>query len=630
MATPPVSQYPTPDADVFRLFIDVVEDYAMFVLDPDGIITSWNAGAQKIKGYAAQEIIGRHFSIFYPPEANAAGWPQVELERAAADGRFEDEGWRLRKDGTRFWANVIITALRRPDGRLRGFAKITRDLTERRLHEESLRQSEERFRLLVESVKEYAIFMLDEDGFIRSWNSGARTITGYERDEVIGRHFSTFYPPADLAAGKPERELRHAAEHGHFEEEGLRMRKDGSLYRASVVITAVRDAHGELRGFAKVTRDMTERKHLEELEASSRRMKQFLAMLGHELRNPLAPIRNAVAAMQLETPENDAVQGRLQLMDRQLSHLTRLVDDLLDIGRITTGKIMLHKKRILLSDALVRGIELVQPLIDRNGHRLELDFPQTPVVVEGDMTRLSQVFQNLLHNAARYTPQPGRIEVTLRTQGSTAVVQVRDNGVGIAPNAIGSVFDLFVQEGALVAPGESGLGIGLTLVRALVELHGGSVSAASGGRGEGSTFTVILPAVTEKGAADSVASSVPRPPTRRRVLVVDDNRDSAESMASLLSLMGHEARAAFDGPTALAQAQALKPDIALVDLAMPTMDGYELCRRLREAPELQAMKVVAVTGYGQIDDRERTQAAGFDEHIVKPVEFQALKSLLDS
>ena len=344
-ATPTLSPVSAAEAALegrFQLLIDGVVDYGIFVLDPGGHVISWNSGAEKLKGYRRDEIIGKHFSIFYPPEANATGWPQEELRRARELGRFEDEGWRVRKDGTLFWANVIITAVHGPDGSLTGYVKITRDLTERRRHEEELRVSEERFRLLVESVRDYAIFMLDPDGIVRSWNAGAQALKGYAASEIIGRHFSSFYTPQDQQAGKPATELRQARANGRVEDEGWRVRKDGTLFWANVVITAVYGASGDLLGYAKVTRDMTQRRRLEELERSSRMMNEFLAMLAHELRNPLAPMRNAITVMQLEPIASTALRDCRDIIDRQLTHVTRLVDDLLDVGRLATGKIKLR------------------------------------------------------------------------------------------------------------------------------------------------------------------------------------------------------------------------------------------------------------------------------------------------
>ncbi|RYG07930.1 MAG: PAS domain S-box protein, partial [Burkholderiales bacterium] len=286
--------------DRFRLLVDAVQDYGIFMLDIDGTVMSWNSGAARLKGYLADDVIGRHFSIFYPPEAQASRWPDEELRLATLHGKYEEEGWRVRKDGTRFWANVVITALRDGDGTVTGFGKVTRDLTERREHLEALRQSEERFRLLIEGVRDYAIYMLDPQGVIRSWNSGAQLIKGYAAEEVIGRHYGMFFRQEDIAAGLPARELRDALSDGRTEEEGWRVRKDGSTFWANIVMSPIHKADGTLLGFAKVTRDMTERSRLRDLEHSSSRMNEFLAMLAHELRNPLAPIRNAVSILQLE------------------------------------------------------------------------------------------------------------------------------------------------------------------------------------------------------------------------------------------------------------------------------------------------------------------------------------------
>ena len=610
-----------------QLLIDAVTDYGIFVLDPGGHIVSWNTGAQRLKGYTRQEIIGHHFSVFYPPEAIATGWPQEELRRAAADGRFEDEGWRLRKDGSRFWANVVITALREADGTLAGFAKITRDLTERRLHEEKLRESEERFRLLVDSVRDYAIFMLDAEGRVQSWNRGAQAIKGYSAGDIIGRHFSTFYTPEDVAAGKPERELEIARERGSVEDEGWRVRKDGTLLWANVTITAVRDSHGRLVGFAKVTRDMSERKRLEELERSSRRMNEFLAMLAHELRNPLAPIRNAVTIMQLESLASPTLRNCRDVIDRQLTHVTRLVDDLLDVGRLNTGKIKLRREMVRMSDVIQRSAEAARPLIESRRHQLHLDVPAETLYVNGDSVRLAQIVQNLLVNAAKYTPEGGQIALGLTREDGFVLVTVSDNGRGIEPEELERIFELFMQAESATGT-ESGLGIGLTLARSLVEMHGGSIHARSEGLGRGSIFTVRLPAAASTGEqrtennGDAVAGGL-------RILVVDDNRDSADSATDILRLLGNRVECAYDGQSGLKAALRFRPHVVMLDLAMPGMDGFETRRQLRALPDAGEAFLIAMTGFGNEEDKRRTRAAGFDAHLTKPVELDALIALLN-
>jgi PAS domain S-box-containing protein len=609
-----------------QLLIEAVVDYGIFVLDPAGHVVSWNTGAEKLKGYQREEIVGQHFSVFYPPEDVARGWPQEELRRATANGRFEDEGWRMRKDGSRFWANVVITALHTPDGGLAGFAKITRDLTERKRHEEELRTSEERLRLLIEGVREYAIFMLNPDGTVRNWNSGAAAIMGYSAEEILGRHFSVFYSPEDQQGGNPAAALATAVATGSLEIEGWRVRKDGSLFWASVVLTAVRDQAGGLVGFAKVTRDMTERRRLEDLERSSRRMSEFLAMLAHELRNPLAPIRNAVTIMQLETLASPALRNSRDIIDRQLTHMTRLVDDLLDVGRLTTGKVKLRAETVRYAEVIDRSVEMARPLIAAKGQALAVKLPDGPAYVSGDPTRLTQIVQNLLVNAAKYTPQGGRIELTVELAEGFVDTRVSDTGRGIAAADLPRIFELFMQGDTSAAPNESGLGIGLTLARSLAQMHGGSLEAHSDGPGRGSTFVLRLPAAQADAVTQEPGVSGAQ---GMRVLVVDDNRDSADSAASIVRLLGHHVESAYDGVAALELARTLKPDAVLLDISMPVIDGYETLRRLRAQPGMEAVFVMAMTGLGSLEDKRRAAEAGFDAHLTKPVDLDLLVSTLE-
>lgn len=621
----PVSEQASTDR--FRLLVDAVQDYGIFMLDPQGVVVSWNTGAQRIKQYRPEEVIGRHFSLFYPPEAIAAEWPAEELRRAARDGRFEEEGWRIRKDGTRFWANVVITALKDESGLLTGFGKVTRDLTERRIHEEAIRESEQRFRLLVESVRDYAIFMLSPEGIIESWNSGAQLIKGYSAQEVIGRHFSMFYRPEDLAAGLPALELETALAVGRAEEEGWRVRRDGSVFWANVVIAPVYDAARQLRGFAKVTRDMSERRRLHELENSSKRMSEFLAMLAHELRNPLAPIRNAITILQLEPSPSPMVRSSRDMIDRQLSHMTRLVDDLLDVGRLTTGKIRFKAETVSYAQVVARSVEAVRPLMDARRHQLTVDMPDTGLWVQGDATRLAQVLQNLLTNAAKYTPEGGLIELKVWQEGTQLHTSVRDNGAGLSAQAINQIFELFSQGDAQTAARESGLGIGLTLARSLVEMHGGALGATSAGPGQGSTFSFFLP---HAGTAGGSAGDMPAPSPSPMIMVVDDNRDAANSLAEILRLMDCQVKVAYDGPSALELARKQLPQVLMLDIGMPDMNGYEVLAALRAMPGGGHVTAAALTGYGTDEDKSRATAAGFDAHLTKPLVFSALQEFLQS
>jgi PAS domain S-box-containing protein len=610
--------------ELLRLIIANLRDYAIFVLTPEGNIATWSPGARAIKGYEASEILGRHFSVFYPPEAIARHWPETELERARADGRFEDEGWRLRKDGSRFWANVVITALRDEHGELRGYAKVTRDLTERRQQEERLRQTEERFRLLVEGVRDYAIFMLDTEGRVATWNAGAEQLKGYVANEIIGRHFSTFYPAEAIRNNWPETELDGARRFGRFEDEGWRIRKDGTRFWANVVITALRDPTGELRGFAKVTRDLTNRLMVEKLEEQARRMNEFIAMLAHELRNPLAPIRNAGGLLTRFPDDAQRVAWAAGIIDRQTGQLTRLVDDLLDASRITSGKLTIDRTPIDLADVIARAVEATRPFIESRHHKLVLEV-DAPTRVLGDVVRLTQVVSNLLHNAAKFTPPHGEIRVRLE-RGEDALIVVADNGEGFDQKLLTRAFDLFAQGNDDFARSRGGLGLGLAIVKRLTELHGGSVVARSAGPGQGAEVAVRLPLLRDF-AASRPAVDGPRPVSEvpLSVLVVDDNVDSATTLRVLLELGGHRVATAYEGTEALRTVADLRPDVVLLDLGLPGLDGYEVARRIRiECLDRQPM-LIATTGYGQEEDRRRTAAAGFDEHLVKPIDMQALE-----
>jgi PAS domain S-box-containing protein len=679
VGTPPASPVARHETiggeELFQRTVDAVADYAIFMLDAEGRVVTWNTGARRIKGYTAEEIIGEHFRRFYTEDAIRVGWPDKELEIARAVGRFEDEGWRIRKDGSRFWANIVITALYDGPGIVRGFLKITRDLTDRRQAEERLRQSEERFRLLVDGVADYAIFLLDADGRVSTWNTGAERLKGYKTQEILGAHFSCFYPEEAIRAGWPQTHLERARQAGRFEDEGWRVRKDGSRFWADVLFTAIHDASGTLQGYAKVTRDLTERKLAEdrielahrELEDRVRRRTtelaaanatltaqnlarerleielrrtvaqlreadqnkdEFLAFLAHELRNPLAPLGNLAELLRLQADSAPALASLRDMMDRQVRHMTRLVNDLLDLSRVTRNTLHLELDWIDLSAVLRDSLEMTAPDRAARGHQLTVESTASPITVHGDRTRLAQVFANLLTNASKFTPADGRIEVTVAASKDVARVTIRDDGIGIPPEKLRHVFDLFVQ----VTPVEpTGLGVGLTLARRITELHGGTIRASSQGEGKGSEFVVELPIAQSPAVIEDRngrPGELARSSVGGRVLVVDDNEDAADTLSVLLEMLGCEIRTAYNGRDALAIAREFQPGVVLLDLGMAEMDGLEVARRLRSAEVREHAILVATTGWGQDEDRRRTSAAGFDHHLTKPVDHDRLIAII--
>lgn len=612
----------------FDELVGAVEDYAIFMMSTRGIILDWNLGAQRLKGYAPSEIIGQHFSRFYTAEDVAADLPGEELRIAAKEGRFTTEGWRFRKDGSRFWANVTITAIRSSPSRVEGFLKITRDLTDRRQAEEDLRQSEERMRLLINSVTDYAIFMLDTDGTIRTWNAGASRIKGYDAEEIIGQHFSRFYTPEAFAAGLPQSLLAQALKHGSAEDEGWRVRKDGTRFWGNVLITAVLDEQGQHRGFVKITRDLTARRNAEKLAQTSKRKDTFLATLAHELRNPLAPLLPGVDIILKAPHDTGTVVKVAGMLRRQVDQMSRLIEDLVDLSRITTGKIILKRERVPLCDVIERSVEAARPVIEKKNHQLSLKLPTVYVELCADVHRLSQAVSNLLANAAKYTPSGGEITVSAAVVGETGLeIRVTDNGIGIAPGLEHSIFELFDQ-GNQGSP--DGLGIGLTLVKTIAELHGGTARASSEGAEKGSEFTLDLPVVAlvrEEGAGE-LPSPVAVGETRcARVLIADDGSNTAEILSMFFELEGLETAVAYDGEQAVEVATSFKPDLVCLDIGMPRMDGIEAAKRIRAM--FPDVVLAALSGWGSEEDRRKTRAAGFDVHLVKPVRPEDLREIID-
>jgi PAS domain S-box-containing protein len=473
----------------YRLLVENVRDYAIITLDADGIVRTWNAGAEAIKGYSPSEIIGKSFRSFYTKPDIDRDHPSFELERAAATGRFEDEGWRVRKDGTTFWANVVITALRGEEGELIGFSKVTRDLTDRKRAEERLRESEERFRLMVATVKDYAIIMLDTEGKVVSWNAGAERIKGWTATEITGRSFETFYPPEDVEAGKTRYELKMAIETGTFEDYGWRVRKDGTRYWANVVITALRDQKGTLRGFSKVTRDITERKRAEEeLRKAYEEMESFSYSVSHDLRAPLRSMDGFSDELlfQYKDKLDDRAKDYLARIRQSAQRMGRLIDDLLNLSRL--GRAKLVREHVDLTE-IARKIHAE---LQRAEPARKVDFivaPKMMVYADADLIRV--VLENLIGNAWKYTshhPQ-ARIEVGVAYQHGVPSWFVRDDGAGFDMQHHAKLFGAFQRLHSIDR--FAGTGIGLASVKRIIHRHGGEVSA-TGAVEKGATFTFTL------------------------------------------------------------------------------------------------------------------------------------------
>ena len=859
------------DDQLFRLMVENVKDFAIFALDPRGRVSTWNAGAERVFGWAEADILGRDGDILFTPEDRAAGVPLQEMTAAREVGRAEDERWHVRKDGTRFFASGVMTPIL--DGHLHGYAKVCRDITDRKRAEDALTASEARYRAIIDATPECvklvaadgtllqmnpaglamveaddpgqaiggsvygviaeadrgeyrafnervcrgeggtlrfeivglkgtrrdmettavplpvpaggyaqlavtrdvtdqkraeeglrtseerfrttadnapvliwiadatkacvwlnrpwleftgramaqeagdgwadgihpddrahalatyatnvdarrpfsmeyrlrrhdgeyrwlldtghplsgpggeftgfigscvditdrkaaeatlardalllanvhdAVVVTDLDGVVTYWNDGAARLFGWAPEDMIGRPYADRFP--EPVRGWIAGEMRSRVENGtDWSGEYEDYRKDGSRVWIDARVSPLRDAGGRPIGVLGLSHDISERKRAEDaLKDADRRKDEFLALLAHELRNPLAPIRNGLQVVRLSADRD--IRARAQaMMDRQLAHMVRLIDDLLDVSRITRNKMELRRDRVTLAEVVGAAVETARPPIDEAGHELTVALPPAPVVLDADPVRLSQVFSNLLTNSAKYTPANGRIWLTAALDGRELVATVRDTGIGIPADALPSIFDMFSQVDRSVEKSTGGLGIGLALVKGLTEMHGGTVTAASGGSGAGTTFTVRLPVV---GGAATPSGSIPHPAPRgprRRVLVVDDNRDGADSLAEVLGLLGHEVHTAHDGVEAVAAADRVRPDLILMDVGMPRLNGLDATRQIRERPWAAAVTVIALTGWGQDNDRERSRDAGCDGHLVKPVGRADLENLL--
>ncbi|HKQ79987.1 MAG TPA: PAS domain S-box protein [Blastocatellia bacterium] len=596
----------------------------------EGAITSWNKGAEKTFGYSAEEVVGKPIRDLIPPELAQKEEEILEnLRRGKSVEHYETE--RLRKDGSRIQISATISPIRSAKGEIVGASEIARDITERKREEGILRESEERFRALADSAP-VLVWMQDATGCLFV-NHAYLDFLGLDDAAVIrGYDWEQYIHPEDREA-YISAYMDCLERHAPFEAECRFRRHDGEYrWMQSVAVPRLTE-EGEFLGHTGCTFDVHEaRMAASALREADRHKDEFLAMLAHELRNPLAPIRNATEALKRIGPPDPQLEKLRDMIGRQVTHMSRLVDDLLDVSRITRNKIELCKERLELMTVVGRAVETSRPLIDSRKHRLTVSLPPDPVEVEGDLARLSQVISNLLDNAAKYTEEGGNIFLTSEKVGGQIVISVKDDGVGIPSHILPHVFDLFTQADRSLDRSQGGLGIGLTLVHRLVELHGGNVEAHSAGPGKGSEFVIYLPVVAGEASkskpAEPVAADGVTSLRRCRMLVVDDNVDSAESMATLLKLDGHEVRVAYDGPAAVESALAFRPQVVLLDIGLPGLDGYEVARRLRRINETKDMFLIAVTGYGKKEDRVRALTSGFNYHITKPVDPEELDMII--
>jgi PAS domain S-box-containing protein len=557
------------------------------------------------------------FEAIHPDDCDRV---RKAIEEATSDRKDCDVEYRtIWPDGTVHWVLVRGRMTRDEPARLSG---VSLDMTDRKRAE----QDQARLAAIVESSDD-AIVSKTLDGIILSWNAAAERLFGYARDEAVGQSITLIIPPERL---DEERDILARIRRGerlhHFET--VRVAKDGRRIDISLTISPVRDAKGRTVGASKVARDITAKKRTEEaLHEADRKKDEFIALLAHELRNPLAPLRNGLQVIRLAGGDASAVAQARAMMDRQLSHMVRLVDDLLDASRIGRNKMDLRKERVLLADAVNSAVETVRPMIEAAGHNLKVSLPSGPVFLDADLTRLAQIIGNLLSNSAKYTEPGGRIRLHVERLEGEVSVTVSDNGIGIPAESLENIFNMFSQVDRSIERSTGGLGIGLALVKGLVEMHGGTVTASSEGTGKGSVFTVRLP----------IADSGPSPRTERpggacghgrRVLVADDNPDGATSLAMMLSLLGDNVRTAHDGVEAVEVARQFRPEVILMDIGMPRLSGLDATRRVRQQPWGKTITIIALTGWGQDGDRVRSREAGCDGHLVKPVNLPNLEKLL--
>lgn len=646
----------------FRQLVDSVKDYAIFALDIQGRIVTWNAGAKRLKGYSSEEIIGKHISTFYTKEDRDREHYNDELRIATETEKYEEEGWRIRKNGSRFWANVIITKLTDQKGQHIGFSKVTRDLSERKAHEERLKDNEEKLRLMVQSVKDYAIFMLNRQGLVSSWNPGAQNLKGYTSEEIIGKHFREFYPEADKLAKKPESELEIATKEGRCEDTGWRIRKDGSRFCANVVISAMQNTKGELIGFTKVTRDLTVQREADEklkqsyadLETTVReRTKEllaakqvaenanitkstFLANMSHEIRTPLGAIIGFADLIGTKEVTKTELDDYLAVVKRNSAQLLRIIDDILDLSKVEMGRMDIEHISFSLSEVIADMKSMLGLRARENSIGFEVEAETLlPEFVKSDPIRLRQILINVIGNAIKFT-QKGEVKLSISFKNSLLQFTVKDTGRGITEEQAAKLFQPFTQADSATNRKFGGTGLGLSLTQGLCRAMGGEFFLKESALGKGSTFVALIKVEVPLDYKNNLNAKIGLAPKDfesdilkgMKILLIEDSLDNQQLIQIILNRMGAVVDIASDGLEGVAKAMNNTYDVVLMDIQMPYMDGMEAVRILRSRK--YTTPVVALTAHAMKEQKSQAFAAGFTSFLSKPIKRQAMLELLRS
>jgi PAS domain S-box-containing protein len=618
----------------FSRMVEKVSDYAIFLTDRSGVIQTWNPAAAVMKGFSRDEAIGQHLSILYTDEDKRRNRPEHNLEDAANHGTFQESAWRKRKDGSLFWALVELIAIRNDSGELEGFCKVTRDLTNLKQLQDNLAAEKERAELTLSAIAD-GVISLDEVGAVEYVNCQAQCLTGWSQEDAKGLRIEQIFDAVQVDGAGASDDEPARTEIGGTTSRAMRVlrARDGVEHTIEMRQSEIPGKDEQPSGSVIVFHDVSERRRMEAaLRDADRRKDEFLAMLAHELRNPLAPVSAAAELLALGKLEAGPAKKASQVIIRQVKHMTALVDDLLDVSRVSRGHITLNMAPLDMKLVVNAAVEQVQPLIESRQHTLTITLAPPKAYVKGDEKRLIQVVANLLNNAAKYTPPGGTISVEMSVTAGDVCVVVMDNGIGIDPAIQEVVFELFEQVRLTSDRTVGGLGIGLALVRSLINLHNGTVTCQSDGLGRGSRFITCIPslapdeAVPDRRSADRLVE-LPVADPDLSILIVDDNIDAAEMLQFFLATMGHKVALAYTASQGLEMVQLLAPDVCILDIGLPDSSGYDLATNIRKLPSVQPT-LIALTGFGTMRDRDLATDVGFDHYFVKPADLDALSKVL--